>query len=109
MTIVTMTNDYRRETGEERIARFNALAESEYTKTICNQCGTKLDARGHCPHGCLDNSISTAIIRAYAKPAQQVQPVKRCPICFCEIGACEHTAPIESMNAGHISCGGLSL
>ena len=75
------------------------------TAHYCQMCGVKLDERGHCPHGCLDNSIASVIIAAYSKPATQYKPVARCPECFCEIGACENTAPIESMSAEHIRNG----
>jgi hypothetical protein len=76
-----------------------------YASLNCRMCGRTLNEWGHCPTGCNDNAVTLAIISAYSKPAPQYKPVARCPECFCEIGHCEHTAPIESMNAEHIRNG----
>ena len=54
----------------------------EHTR-FCSVCGRALNEWNHCPTGCVDSTIAQAIIRAYAKPAPQIQPVARCPVCFC--------------------------
>jgi hypothetical protein len=50
--------------AERARARLYSADQAHITASYCNQCGVKLDARGNCPTGCLDNQTASAIITA---------------------------------------------
>jgi hypothetical protein len=53
--------------AERARSELYATDQAHITAAYCNQCGVRLDGRGHCPTGCLDNQTAAAIIDAQPK------------------------------------------